>query len=585
MRNGGRFELRRLSRRKIPKQGGRLIVLGINSFFEHPAVALTIDGELVFAIEEERLTRIKHGKKYTPYKTYVPHESIGAALRFANLRSDDVDEIAYSYHPWKHLVATLGCATGTRLSSFREELAAFINLLNVKQALCSTHERPHQYADIAPFNAARTKFRSWDHHLSHAASAFYCSGFDEALVVVADGSGERACTSVYIGRGNKLRALSRTALPHSLGFFYSFITGHLGFEPFSDEYKVMGLAAYGEARYANALSQALRCTPNGRYRVDIRRLQDLEPILGRKRTPNEPVEQRHMDIARSAQSLLEQALQDLVSHHLQRTGLRKLCTAGGVFLNCVANGRLSRLPSLDEYFVQPAAHDAGTAIGAAALSSIRLGGPAQLRYRSMFLGTAYDDDRIVRALDDARVRYMRLSPDTLAPTLARLLANESVVALFRGRMEFGPRALGARSLLASPRCAATREKLNVIKGREQFRPLAPLVREEDYDRCFEGPANRYMMFAVKARPHTVQCAPAVVHADGTARAQIVRSSEDPFLHETLTHFHAATGVPLLINTSLNVRGKPIDESPVDALCSFLTSGADALLIGSYLVER
>lgn len=562
-----------------------MIVLGINSFFEHPAVALTVDGELVFAIEEERLTRIKHGKKYTPYKTYVPHESIGAALRFANLRSDDVDEVAYSYNPWKHLVATLGCATGTRLSSFREEIAAFINLLNVKHALRSVHERPYQYANVAPFNFARTAFRAWDHHLSHAASAFYCSGFHEALVVVADGSGERACTSVYIGKGKKLSTLSRTVLPHSLGFFYSFVTGHLGFEPFSDEYKVMGLAAYGEERYTDALSQVLRCAPNGRYRVDIRQLQALEPILGPKRAAHEPVEQRHMDIARSAQRLLEQALLDLVSHHLKQTGLRRLCTAGGVFLNCVANGRLSRLPSLDEYFVQPAAHDAGTAIGAAALSSVRRGGPAQLQYRSMFLGTAYNDDHIVRALDDARLRYVRLAPDALALTLARLLADESVVALFRGRMEFGPRALGCRSLLASPRCAATREKLNIIKGREQFRPLAPLVRDEDYDRFFEGPPNRYMMFAVKARPQTVRCAPAVVHADGTARAQIVRRSEDPFLHETLTHFHAATGVSLLINTSLNVRGKPIDESPVDALCSFLTSGADALLIGSYLVER
>ena len=203
----------------------------------------------------------------------------------------------------------------------------------------------------------------------------------------------------------------------------------------------------------------------------------------------------------------------------------------------------------------------------------------------MFLGTEYNDEDIARVLSDARLRYVRIERDALAPRLAQLLANESVVALFRGRMEFGPRALGCRSLLASPKSAKTREKLNVIKGREQFRPLAPLIREEDYDLYFEGPPNRYMMFAVKVHPRTAQCAPAVVHADGTARAQIIRRSEDPFLHETLSHFHRETGVPILVNTSLNVRGKPIDESPVDALCSFLTSGADALLIGSYLVER
>jgi carbamoyltransferase len=562
-----------------------LIVLGINSFFEHPAVALTIDGELVFAVEEERLTRIKHGRKYTPYKTYVPHESIGAALHFANLRSDDVNEVAYSYSPWRHAIAALGCLSGRRLSSVREELCAFISALNVKQALGSMHERSHRYASVLPFNFARTKFKAWDHHLSHAASAFYCSGFQDALVVVADGSGESACTSLYVGEGKKLRPLTRTVLPHSLGFFYSFVTDHLGFEPFSDEYKVMGLAAYGEARYAESLSRVLQCKPYGRYHVDMRQLRQLEPILGPKRARHEPIEQRHMDIARSAQSVLEGILINLVSHHLKQTGLRRLCTAGGVFLNCVANGRLSRLPALNAYFVQPAAHDAGTAIGAAALSSIRLGGPAQLRYPSMFLGTDYADEEIARALSEARIRYVRIEQDALASTLAGLLANERVVALFRGRMEFGPRALGCRSLLASPRCATTREKLNVIKGREQFRPLAPLVREEDYDRCFDGPPNRYMMFAVKAKPETARCAPAVVHADGTSRAQIVRSSDDPFLHETLTRFNDATGVPVLINTSLNVRGKPIDESPVDALCSFLTSGADALLIGRYLVER
>lgn len=563
-----------------------MIILGINSFFEHPAVALVRDGELVFAIEEERITRIKHGRKYTPYKLYLPFESIGAALRHANLCSADIDEVAYSYDPWRHIAAAWGCFNGKRLSSFREEFAAFVNVLNIKKALQSAHEIPHRYADILkPFDFGRTRFRRWDHHLSHAASAFFCSGFDESLIVVADGSGERACTSIYVGRGRRIEPVASVALPHSLGLFYSFITAHLGFEPFADEYKVMGLAAYGNDRYSQDIGRILHGAPAGRYRIDLSRLTELEATLGPKRLAAEPIEQRHKDIACSAQRVLEDVLVELIAYHLDKSGLRHLCAAGGVFLNCVANGRIARLPALDRYFVQPAAHDAGTAIGAAALSSAARGGPAQLRYDSMLLGTGYGDDEIERTLAEARLRFTRVTPAAVPATLARLLANERVVALFRGRMEFGPRALGARSLLASPRSALTRERLNAIKGREQFRPLAPLVREEDYDRFFEGPANRYMMFAVKARPETARMAPAVVHADHTARAQIVRCAEDPFLHETLSCFHDATGVPILVNTSLNVRGKPIDESPTDALCSFLTSGADALMIGSYLVER
>lgn len=562
-----------------------MIVLGINSFFEHPAAALVRDGEILFAVEDERLTRIKHGKKYTPYKTYIPYESIGAALRHTGIRTEDIDEIAYSYDRWEHLRSLWGCFTGARMSSLQEEWAAFWSASNIRAALKQDYELPHRYREVLGAGSFRhTRFREWNHHLSHAASAFFCSGFDDAMIVVADGSGEVACTTVYTGQGRRIVKIASLGLPHSLGFFYSFITAHLGFEAFSDEYKVMGLAAYGEATLLPKLRQ-LVVRGGGGYRVRLDAVRHLERLLGPPRLPGEPITDLHRDIAKSAQALLEETLEYLILHHLRRTGKRRLCSAGGVFLNCVANGRIASLPGVDEYFVQPAAHDAGTAIGAAALSCVRHGEPLRFGNASMFLGTEYGDAHIVEALEDARLAYSRVETADAPATLGRLLAQEKVVALFRGRMEFGPRALGGRSLLASPLSSMTRDKLNVIKGREEFRPLAPLVTAEAYHRYFEGPPNRYMMLAVKARKAAFLQAPAVVHADWTSRVQVVRESEDPFLHATLRSFESMTGVPIIANTSLNVRGKPIDESPEDALCSFVTTGIDAMLIGNYLVER
>lgn len=564
-----------------------MIILGVNSFFAHPAVAIVQDGELVFALEEERAAHVKHDRKYTPYRTHLPYESICAALRHTGLRSADIDEIAYSHNPWAHVVASCKCLTGQRPSSLRDELAALINVLNIKRTLQTSDEIPHRHLDIfAPFDfGTRTHFRNWDHHLSHAASAFFCSGFDESLVIVADGSAQRACTSIYAGEGKVIRRVARIPLSRSPGFFYSLITAHLGFEPSTEEYKVMELAAYGKDRYLHDLRHALGSASAGRYCIDMSRLMQLEFILGDKRMPCEPIVQRHMDIACSAQTLLEQTLLDVLSSYLQQTGLRKLCAAGSVFLNSAANGRIARLPGLDDYFVQPAAHDAGTAIGAAALSAIRLGAAPQLRYASMLLGTEYRDGDIIRALAIARLCYRQIPHKALPTTLARLLANGKVVALFRGRMAFGPSSFGRRSLLASPSSRDACNKLNAMKGCKHAHPLAPLIREEDYNRFFEGPANRHMMFAVRVRPETLRVAPAVVHADNTAHAGVVRHAEEPFLHETLSCFYESTGVPMLVNASLNARGKPIDESPSDAVCSFLTSGADALLIGNCLVER
>ena len=561
-------------------------ILGINSFFEHPAVALVRDGRLVFALEDERLTRIKHGKAYTPYRTYIPYAAIYEALSAEGLQVSDIDEISYSYNRWMHLGSLWGCFTGRRLSSFREEMAAFQSVANVPRALVSGYEVPNRYRHILKTTDLRlVPYKEWDHHLCHAASAFFCSTYPSALVVVADGSGENACTSVYRGRGRTLTKVDQISLPHSLGIFYSFVTRHLGFEPFSDEYKVMGLAAYGQPRFKNEMSTLLSLENKGRYRLDSKKLRQLEQILGPSRMVGAPIEQIHKDIAHSAQAQLETVLQHVITYYMKSTDETHLCLAGGTFLNCVANGRISLLPCVEEVFVQPAAHDAGTAIGAAALSSIRRGGPAQLAYDSMFLGTASNESAIESALKAAGATYEELDEITAIERLAQLLAHEKVVAVYRGRMEFGPRSLGNRSILASPMSTRTREKINNIKGREQFRPIAPIVTSEAFAEFFEGVPNRFMMFAVKAREGVRERIPAVVHADGTSRTQIVSVSEDRFLHAVLERFGQHTGAPVLINSSLNVRGRPIDATPQDALASFYTSGIDYMLIGSFLVSR
>ena len=561
-------------------------ILGINSFFEHPAVALIVDGELIFAIEDERLTRVKHGRVFSPYSTYLPYASIHKALDFAGIQASDIDQVAYSYNRWKHLTGSVtGCLAGNRILPLRGEMSAFAAASNVKRELREALMLNVRYRDKwhRPDFAA-IPFREWDHHISHAASAFYCSGFESSLVVVSDGSGEKACTTIYEGRGKALRKIGRMNMPNSLGLLYSFVTEHLGFQPFGDEYKVMGLAAYGKPSMLAEIRRLVTKLSGGRYKIDFKALRQLDRILGPARSARDPITSHHENLARSLQHCLEDILLHVVGYHLARTKQKNLCVAGGTFLNCVANHKVISALKIEGFFAQPAAHDAGTAIGAAALSWISRGGQPQIKYNSMLLGTAWTDKEIEATLHDSNIAYRKVPEGSLASEVADLLHREKVVAYFQGRMEFGPRALGARSFLASPKSAKTRERLNIIKAREQFRPLAPIVTEEAFETYFEGRPNRYMMLAVPAKDLTKDVAPAVVHADGTSRAQTVRRQDDEMLHEILCQFQQRSGIPILVNTSLNTRGKPIDENPADALATAYCSGVDCLVIGSFVVE-
>lgn len=558
-------------------------VLGFNNYFEHPAVVVLQDGEVTFAAEDERFTRIKHGRSYTPYATYTPIQACYHALCTTDLTLSDIDVIASSYSGKRHLRGLIGCFTGARQSNFYEELTAWFAYKNLRKSLTSGYAFPLRMRDrMTPKGFAKIPFQEWAHHDCHAASAFYCSGFEYALVMVSDGAGELDSTTLYLGSPDGLKPIARFPIPHSLGIFYSGVTAHLGYEPFSDEFKVMGLASYGNPRYADTLREVLCRQPHGRYTLNIKALRALEKRLGPTRMPDEPLTEIHMDIARSAQLVLEETIEHIVLHHLRKTSAKHLCLAGGTFMNCVVNGRLSALDAVKEVYVQPAANDAGTALGAAILAA----GGQHVSMPAMSLGNEYDDDEIRATLDLAGVNYTEINdPDKHAKALAIALSEERICALFRGRMEFGSRSLGQRSILASPLTDTMRERLNQIKVREYFRPVAPMVTQAAYERYFDGPANAYFMqFAVPVHQAAKAHIPACVHIDGTARPQIV-TPDKIFLTTLLKHFEKHTGHPVLLNTSFNSRGEPIVETPAQALACFHTSKIDILSIGSFLVRK
>jgi len=585
-------------------------ILGINSYFEHPAVALGKDDEILFAAEDERFTGIKHGKKYSPFRTYLPVDAMYHALASTGTGLDEVDEIAYSYDRWTHLTSLWGCFTGHRMDSFRDELSAFGSLVNLRAAMRGGYEIPQRYRDVlSPSQLARIPYREWQHHLSHAASAFFCSGFSEALVVVADGAGERATTSVYLGRGSTLTRIGGVDLPHSLGIFYSRVTAHLGFEPFSDEFKVMGLAAFGEPTYREQFRQLVELRPAGRFWIDQAALSSLDRLLGPARQAGEEITDQHASIARSAQERLEEALEHVVSAGLGATGVDRLCLAGGIFLNCVANGRIARLAQVREVFVQPAAHDAGTALGAAILSRVKRSGESRVAFRTTMLGTQHEDAAIVAACRSAGVDCPRPESAELVEEVAQRLAAGQVGGVFRGRMEFGPRALGSRSILGDARSDRMQSKMNLkIKFRESFRPFAPCVLKEDKNEYFElkdGQESPYMLLVAPVRPDKRlatdaaqdslfgieklkvkrSVVPAITHVDYSARIQTVDPIRHPKLHRLMTAFKARTGCPVIINTSFNIRGEPIVCTPEHAYRCFMATNMDVLAVENCLLYK
>jgi carbamoyltransferase len=441
------------------------------------------------------------------------------------------------------------------------------------------------YARRAPL-FLRSILDGWDgdfrwvrHHVAHAASATFASGFDPCSVLVLDGRGEVASHLAGRSEGGRLQVLAAQRLPHSLGLLYEELTAHLGFRRSSDEYKVMAMSSYAEPEFLDELRRLVRADGRGGFTVAPVELARFAPPLA----PGEEFGQRHAALAASVQRRLEEVLLDLAAWLFERTGDRDLVMAGGVALNCVANSRLWREGPFERIWVQPASGDSGTALGAAMQVAAELGDPVA-PMRTAALGSGFADPELERALDVAAVGYER--PDDVADAVAEVLADNGVVAWFQGRSEFGPRALGHRSLLADPRRPENLEKLNDIKGREQFRPVAPMVLAERAAEIFDGPLpSPYMLFTHDVRPQWRDRIPAVVHVDGSARIQTVDRESEPLVARMLERFEALTGVPVVVNTSLNTAGRPMVDTPRDALECFGSSPVDALAIGPYLVSR
>jgi carbamoyltransferase len=540
------------------------VVLGINGVFHDPAAALVVDGRTVAAAEEERFSRRKHGKVPVPFSTWeLPEQAAAWCLAHANIEPSQVDAVGYSYDP------DLAIDPGEDLTAAEWE---GLRTLFVRRA-------PRFLQTALPgLDPGRVHFVP--HHAAHAASAHLAAPYPSSATMVLDGRGERGSYLAGHAVDGELTVLATQELPHSLGLVYEDLTDHLGYRRSSDEYKVMALASYGEPRHLDRFRELIRCVGDGTFRTDSIDWAELAP-RGRGDGSLDPV---HADLAATVQHRLEEVLLELAGWLHQRTGEGALTLAGGVALNCVANSRLYEDGPFDQVWVQPAAGDAGTALGAALHLAHALGDPVQ-PMTTAALGRRWEDAELERYLRDARVRHHR--PPDIAAAAADVLAADGVVAWFQGPSELGPRALGHRSLLAHPGRAQNLERLNDVKGREQFRPVAPMVLLERAHEIFTGGPipSPHMLFTHRVRDGWADRIPAVVHVDGTARIQTVARDEEPLVHSMIRAFEQRTGLPVVVNTSLNTAGRPMVDDPRDALECFGSAPVDALALGPFLVER
>ncbi len=561
-------------------------VIGLSAFYHESACCLLRDGELVAAASEERFTRVKHDPR-------LPALAFRFCLEAGGLGITDVDAVAYYESPGAKLSRQLwvgvprsspGSASGKRAR------APDVPWLDPGRPERTIRERL----------GFEGRILSFPHHLSHAASAYFFSGFSGAAVLTVDGVGEWATMSYGRGRGGELEILEEVSFPHSLGLLYSTLTSYLGFRVLSGEYKVMGLAAYGEPRYVDEICRLVAVGDGGQVRLNLEYFDFIDgermfspalaELLGAPpRRPGGAIEPFHRDLARSLQLVLEEILLEKAAYLHRRTGAGDLCLAGGVALNCVANGRLRREGPFDRLFVQPAAGDAGACLGAAALAHAALAGerPPDAHMRHAGFGPSYEPaeiERLLAAVDVAHEDFRGREDDLLAAVAERLAGGE-IVGWLHGAMEFGPRALGARSILADPRHAAGRDRLNRrIKRREDFRPFAPSVLEAKAAECFElDHASPFMLETCAVR--TPELLAGVTHVDGSARPQTVDPSVSPRYAALLEAFERRTGCPVLLNTSFNVAGEPIVCSPADALFTAASAGLDALVLEDFLIDR
>ncbi len=537
-------------------------ILGINAVFHDTSAALVCDGRIVAAAEEERFNRRKHGKPCVPFSTWeLPVASASWALSYAGLQPADVDVVAYSYDP--DLAPPLS-------QDLTDDDWEGLRTLYARRF-------PKFLATALP-GIDRAKAEFVPHHVAHAASAYLAAGFPSCAVLVLDGRGERSSALLGVARNGKLSVLATQELPHSIGLLYEELTAHLGFHRSSDEYKVMGLAAYGKPKFIERLRELVQ-VKDGHFSVAPVDYSEFAPF----RKDGEAFLPEHADLAASVQLRVEEVLLELARWLHAQTGERYLAMAGGVALNCVANARIAAEGPYERVWVQPAAGDAGTSLGAALFVAERYGERVEPMH-SAALGREWDDAALEQWLRAAKIPYERC--DDIAAEVARTIADDGIVAWFQGRSEFGPRALGHRSLLANPRYARNLERLNDVKGREQFRPVAPMVLAERANEIFVGQfPSPYMLFTHSVRDGWKEKVAAAVHVDGSARVQSVDRGEEPLVARMLDEVERLTGTPVVINTSLNTAGRPMVDDPRDALECFGSAPVDLLAIGPFAIRR
>ncbi len=567
-----------------------MYILGLTTMGES-AATLVRDGEIVAAAEEERFSRRKHHIGF-------PYRSMQYCLEEAGITIAEVDHIGLYWKPWVLRHKALQALKSAAISRDMFKARVDRGVAQVSDSYLGMLRYPRKIREH--FGASKFRFHFLEHHLCHAASAFFVSPFERAAIMTMDGTGEDTTTMFARGEGTSIKPLKRVKLPHSLGQFYSAVTNFIGFDMFSgDEWKVMGLAAYGKPEYYDFFSQrVLTSDGNGGFRVNIRvfdhhlakRYQfspEAVAALGPPRQPDEDLTERHWNIAASAQKVLEDRVLHMLHDFHARTGEENLCLAGGCALNSVMNGRIMTETPFKRFFVQPAAGDAGCSLGAAFLVyHTLLGQPRQTQMKHAYLGPGFTTDECAAALRAAGLKFEALPDDELLPRVARLLADGAIIGWFQGRMEFGPRALGNRSFIADPRRHDMRDLLNhKVKLREWFRPLAPSMKEELSEEIFGHPHHDpFMITVLRVKEEQRARIPSVVHVDGTARPQTVSRETNPRYWKLLDEFEKLSGVPMLLNTSFNIQ-EPIVCRPEDAIKTFQGANFDALVLENNLVLR
>lgn len=589
-------------------------ILGVSCHYHDAAAALLRDGRLVAAAEEERFTRRKHDFDF-------PKNAIDYCLEAGGIRGADLDHVVYFEKPFRKLDRILQTVLQTYPASWKVFRESMITWLLDKMWIADTL--------VSHLDIPRSRVIFSDHHLSHAASAFLCSPFEEAAILTVDGVGEWTTASYGVGRGSDIRLTRRLDFPHSIGLLYSAFTAFLGFQVNEGEYKVMGMAPYGVPRYVDKVWKVVRQNPDGSIALDMRYFcfhhstnqsysRRFVELFGPPRPPDDlfftdatgfpkyfgepPANSRELsqrnqhyaDIAASIQRVTEELLLGMATHLRRETGMKKLCIAGGVGLNSVANSRILRESGFEEIFIQPAAGDSGGALGAALWASASLlGEPRAFCMDHAYWGRPQTSGQAADFLRANNIRHEAFNgTDRLLDEVVRRLIDGKVVGWAQGRFEWGPRALGARSILADARNPGMKDIVNAkIKFREPYRPFAPSVLAEHAERFFDLPGAaghfpaRYMLYVVPVRPEAQATLPAITHVDGTGRLQTVFREQSPLYYSLIERFGQATGVPVVLNTSFNLRGEPIVATPANAFSTFSRSEMDSLVLENFLIDK